>query len=344
VADAARAVREWSRFSPSAIVAMDDEGRIVAMNAPAEALLSTTIAETTGRPYTDVFGPSLADRLVPLFLRVSRTGSAREPQLVEATLPGGRRASLRANAGPLLDADDKFVGIIFAADDRSEAVTATRAAEEHAGKERHLRNALNRYVGSDLASVIDARPSFLDLGGRRQIVSVLHADVRGYSTVAEQLEPERVMALLLKYHGAAVQALRDEGATVDRFIGDAVLALWNAPSAQAEHARLAVRGGLALLAAASRVGSELRYGVGVHTGPAVVGNLGSDQLMAYTAIGDTVNIAARLQSGAGAGELVCSESTLAAAGSGIRSTALGALAVKGRSATVDAHRVTGIDA
>ena len=145
-------------------------------------------------------------------------------------------------------------------------------------------------------------------------MSVLHADVRGYSTVAEQLEPERVMGLLLKYHGAAVEALRSEGATVDRFIGDAVLALWNAPSTQAEHARLAVRGGLALLAAAASVGSELRYGVGVHTGPAVVGNLGSDQLMNYTAVGDTVNVAARLQSGAGAGDLVCSAATLAAAG------------------------------
>jgi PAS domain S-box-containing protein len=344
VTDAARAVLDWSRFSPSAIVAMDDEGRIVDMNPPAEALLNTSLAETAGRPYTDVFGPSLADRLVPLFLRVSRTGSAREPQVVEATLPGGRRATLRANAGPLLDAAGKFVGIIFAADDRSEAVTATRVAEEHAGKERHLRDALNRYVGADLASVIDARPSFLDLGGRRQIVSVLHADVRGYSTLAESLEPEDVMRLLLKYHGAAVEALRGDGATVDRFIGDAVLALWNAPSAQAEHARMAVRGGLALLAAAARVGSELRYGVGVHTGPAVVGNLGSDQLMSYTAIGDTVNIAARLQSGAGPGELVCSASTIAAAGPGIHSTALGALAVKGRASTVEAHRVTGIDA
>jgi PAS domain S-box-containing protein len=343
VADAARAVLEWSRFSPSAVVAMDDEGRIVAMNAPAEALLGASLAEMADRPYTDAFGPSLADRLVPLFLRVSRTGSAREPQLVEATLPGGRRATLFANAGPLLDAAGKFVGIIFAADDRSNAVTATRVAEEHAGKERHLRDALNRYVGPDLASVIDARPSFLGLGGRRQVVSVLHADVRGYSTLAESSEPEEVMRLLLKYHGAAVEALRAEGATVDRFIGDAVLALWNAPETQAEHARMAVRGGLALLAAAARAGSELRYGVGVHTGPAVVGNLGSDQLMSYTAIGDTVNIAARLQSGAAAGELVCSASTIDAAGPGIHSTALGALAVKGRTSTIDAHRVTAID-
>src|SRR6266508_2950567 len=179
---------------------MDDRGHIVAMNGPAEALLGSASADVAGRPYTEVFGPSLADRLVPLCLRVSRKGSARDPQLVEATLPSGRRATLRANVGPLLDADGTFVGMIFAADDRSDAVTATQAAEDHAGKERHLREALNRYVGPDLASVIDARPSFLDLGGRRQIVSVLHADVRGYSTLAESLEPEDVMRLLLKYH------------------------------------------------------------------------------------------------------------------------------------------------
>lgn len=341
--DAVGAALDWSRFSPSAMVAMDDEGRIVAMNAAAETLLGTTLAATAGRTYTDVFGPSLADRLMPLFLRASRAGGARVPQPVEATLPSGRRAVLHANAGPLLDADGTLAGIIFAADDRSDAVTAAREAEELASKERHLRDALNRYVGPDLASAIDARPSFLDLGGRRQIVSVLHADVRGYSTIAEKLEPEEVMRLLLRYHGAAVAALRAVGATLDRFIGDAVLALWNAPSMQEDHARLAIRGGLALLAAAADTGTELRYGVGVHTGPAIVGNLGSDQLMNYTAIGDTVNVAARLQSGAGPGELVCSTTTLAAAGPGVRAMPLGALAVKGRASTVEAHRVTGLD-
>jgi class 3 adenylate cyclase len=190
---------------------------------------------------------------------------------------------------------------------------------------------------------VDARPSFTDLGGKRQEVSVLHADVRGYSTLAESAEPEEVMRLLLAYHGAAVAALRSEGATVDRFVGDAVLALWNAPAPQEQHARMALKGALALLTAAAETGTELRYGVGVHSGPAIVGNLGSDQLMTYTAVGDTVNVAARLQSGAPAGEVICSAATLAAAGDGVRAISLGALSVKGRTGSIDAYRVEAVE-
>jgi PAS domain S-box-containing protein len=309
----------WSRMSPSAIVAMDADGRITDMNAAAETLLGVDLDEAIGKPYTEVFGPSLADRLVPLAMRVSRAG--REPQTIEATLPTGRRATLRANAGPLLSASGALVGMMFAAEDKS---------------------ALRRYVGADLATAVDSRPSLLDLGGRRQIVSVLHADVRGYSTIAERSEPEDVMKLLLSYHGAATSALRGAGGTVDRFIGDAVLALWNAPAAQDDHATMAVRGGLAMLAAAERTGTTLRYGVGVHTGPAVVGNLGSESLATYTAIGDTVNVAARLQGGAAPGELVCSAVTAEAIGPRLRATSLGAIAVKGRTAAIEAYRVEGL--
>ncbi len=329
----------WTLVSPSAVVAMDTDGRIVALNPAAEALLGPNAADAVGRPYTEAFGPSLGDRILPLFLRAVRGKGGLVPQHVVATLPDGRRATLRASAGPLLDADGSLAGIVFAADDRTEDAAAAREAERHAAKEDRLRDALKRYVGADVAARIDARPSFVDLGGRRQEVSVLHADVRGYSTLAERTEPEEVMRLLLAYHGAAVAALRSEGATVDRFIGDAVLALWNAPAPQEHHARMALRGGLAMLEAAARTGAELRYGVGVHSGPAVVGNLGSEEMMTYTAIGDTVNVAARLQSAAPAGELICSAAALEASGEGIRTEPLGPITVKGRAAAIEAYRV-----
>lgn len=329
----------WTLMAPSAVVAMDAEGRIVALNAAAETLLGPNAADAVGRPYTQAFGPSLGDRVLPLFLRAVRGKGSLTPQHVEATLPDGRRATLRASAGPLLDADGSLAGIVFAADDRTEEAAAEEEAARHATQEGRLRDALKRYVGADIAARIDARPSFVDLGGRRQEVSVLHADVRGYSTLAERSEPEDVMRLLLAYHGAAVAALRSAGATVDRFIGDAVLALWNAPAPQEHHARMALRGGLAMLDAAGRTGTDLRYGVGVHSGPAVVGNLGSEEMMTYTAIGDTVNVAARLQSAAPAGELICSAAALAVAGEGVRAEPLGPIAVKGRAAAIDAFRV-----
>lgn len=328
------------RFTPSAVVSMDTEGRITGLNPAAERLLGTSGQEAMGHPYPEIFGRSLADRMVGLFIRATRHAGA--PQLVEATLPDGRRAVLRATAGPLLDAAGNATGILFVAEDRSEVAQATAEAKSRAEKEAKLREALRRYVGDQVATRIDERPSFVGIGGVRQTISVMHADVRGYTTVAEALPPEEVHALLLRYHGAAVAALKAEGGMPDRYVGDAILALWNAPRPQEGHARMALRGALALVAATRAVGEDLRYGAGVHTGEAVVGNLGSEQYMHYTAIGDTVNVAARLQSGAAAGEVICSAATLAAAGEGVVATPLGALTVKGRKNPVEAYRVEAI--
>ncbi len=324
------------RVASSAIVAMDVDGRVTDLNAAAERLFGTSAERGAGRLYPDVFGASLAERIVGLFLRIARSGDAATPLLVEATLPSGRRATLRAGAGPLRDASGGLVGMFFVAEDQTEA-------RERAQHEESLRDALHRYLGDAVAERIDERPSFVGVGGTRQTVSVLHADVRGYTTIAEELEPEQTSALLIRYHGAAVAALLAVGATLDRFIGDAILALWNAPRTQEGHPRLAVRGALALQGSTREVGTELRYGVGLHTGEAVVGNLGSERYMNYTAVGDTVNVAARLQSAAPPGDVVCSAGLLAAAGPGVRATALGPLAVKGRRAPVEAYRVEGLD-
>lgn len=330
------------RVAPSAMVSMDTEGRITALNPAAERLLGTTAGDAEGRPYTEVFGPSLASRMVPLFLRASRNAPG-TPQDMEATLPNeARRVRLRASAGPLVGSDGQLVGIVFVADDRSSEQAASEEARRHAAKEERLRAALQRYVGEQVAERIDARPSFIGIGGTRQVISVLHSDVRGYTTLAEQLEAEAVHALLVRYHGTAVAALESEGAMMDRYIGDAILAMWNAPAPQEQHALMAIKGAVRMRDATTTLGSELRYGIGVHTGEAVVGNLGSERYMHYTAIGDTVNVAARLQSGASAGEVVCSAATFAAAGEGVVATPLGALTVKGRKNPVEAYRVEAI--
>jgi class 3 adenylate cyclase len=147
----------------------------------------------------------------------------------------------------------------------------------------------------------------------------------------------------MRYHGAAAKAIRGTGGTIDRFAGDAILALWNAPVPQEDHVRRALRGALAMRDAAREVGTDLGYGIGVHTGEAMVGNLGSEEYQNFTAIGDTVNVAARLQGQAKAGEVVCSAVVLQGAGEGVRTTPLGALELKGRKTRVDAYRVEGID-
>lgn len=331
------------RSIPSAVVALDPEGHITAVNGAAERLFGTTAGEAVGRPYPSVFGPSLSDRMVGLFLRAARSANPDGGHLIEATLPDGRRATLRASVGPTYDTERKLVGMLFVAEDCAEGQTAASADEEQPAEAQRLREALKRYMGDAIAAMIDARPSFLAVRGVRQEVSVLHADVRGYTTVAEELPPDELLHLLSRYHGPATAALQAEGATIDRFIGDAVLALWNAPAPQEQHARLAIRGAIAMRAATKAVGADLAYGIGVHTGEVVVGNLGSDRYMNFTAIGDTVNVAARLQSAASGGEVVCSAAALAAAGGGIDADPLGELSLKGRQAPVEAYRVKGME-
>jgi PAS domain S-box-containing protein len=319
---------------PTAVAAFDVDGRITTLNGAAEQLFGVTAQDAVGSLYPAILGPSLADRLVGLFLHAARSADPGQAREIAASLPSGRRVILRAAVGRLCDAHGKLLGVLLVAED----VTADAHPEETSRSGR-LYQALQRYLGETVAAAVDTHPSFVGVGGLRKTVSLLHADVRSYTTVVETLPPEEAMQMLLRYHGAAVAALRALGATLDRFIGDSLLAFWNAPNPQAQHPRLALSGALALQAAARAVGNELAYGVGVHTGDVVVGNLGTSEFMNYTAVGDAVNVAARLQSAAAAGEVLCSAAALAQAGGGVRTTHLGELAVKGRAQPVDAYRV-----
>jgi PAS domain S-box-containing protein len=329
------------KSTPTAVAAFDVEGRLTTLNGAAEQLFGVSSQQALGRLYTTILGPSLSDRLVGLFLHTARSGDPSQTREVRASLPSGRQVILRAAVGPLCDPRGRLLGVLLVAEDRTpdaEAVAELQEGEA-TSRSRRLYQALQRYLGETVALQVDTHPSFASVGGLRKTVSLLHGDVRSYTTVVETLPPEEAMHMLLRYHGAAVAALRALGATLDRFIGDSILAFWNAPNPQADHARLALSGALALQVAARAVGSELTYGVGVHTGEVVVGNLGTSEYMNYTAVGDTVNVAARLQSAAAAGEVLCSAAALEQAGGGVRATHLGELVVKGRAQPVDAYRV-----
>ena len=331
--------RTLIQSAPSAVVALDTDGNVTMLNGHAQRLLGCDLETALGMPYAQVFGTSLSHRLIGLFMRSTRDGDSTLPHLVRANLPSGRRVELRASTGPIRSDAGDVVGVLFVAD---EDVATPEASAGQAAVTERLRAALHRYLGDNIASIVEQRPSFIGVGGVKQQVSVIHADIRGYTTVAEALPPEDTALLLLKYHGRAVEALQREGATLDRFIGDSVLAMWNAPSLRDDHVRAALRGALALQEAARSVGQELAYGIGVHTGEAIVGNVGNESFLNYTAVGDTVNVAARLQAAAGPGEVICTEQVLADAGEGIRSVSLGAIEVKGRRDRVIAHRIEGI--
>lgn len=208
----------------------------------------------------------------------------------------------------------------------------------------HQIDALFRsYLSPDVATSLLADPTQAALGGAVQEVTILMADLRGFTPFAERTPPDEVVALLNAYFGAVVPIVLEEGGTIVQFVGDALMAMFNAPTRQPDHARRAARAALRGQAAtatgpADRDGVPVpRFRMGINTGPALVGNIGSEDVRCYTAIGDTTNLAARLESVAPVGGVVISEATRQHLGAGAEVTPLGPLALKGKSAPVEAY-------
>src|SRR3989442_197768 len=151
---------------------MDNDGRIRSLNHHAERLLSTSEGDAVGKTYTEVFGDSLSQRVFKLMLRGAAGGQV---HLVEATLPDGRRAKLRASAGPLTDGYGNATGIVFVADED----ISSPEMEGMAGQQQRLRGALPRHLRHAGAELVYAPPSFVDAAGPTQPGSRPHADVRG---------------------------------------------------------------------------------------------------------------------------------------------------------------------
>jgi len=182
------------------------------------------------------------------------------------------------------------------------------------------------------------------LGGSVVEVTALFADLRGFTTFSEAVEPAEIVRMLNRYHGAAVPCILDNGGTIVQFVGDALLALFNAPARQTDHARRAVRAALQMQEVVERIAASEpdwpRLRVGANTGPALVGNIGSETLRGFNAMGDSVNVAARLQALAEPGQVVIGDATLVALGDGVTATPLGELSVKGRQQPVRAYVVS----
>jgi class 3 adenylate cyclase len=157
--------------------------------------------------------------------------------------------------------------------------------------------------------------------------------------------PEEIVALLNRYFEVATRCVLAEGGTVVQFVGDALLALFNAPARQPDHAHRAAAAALALQAEVDELASagEPRFRVGINTGPALVGNIGSEALRNFNAMGDAVNVASRLESLAEPGTVVIGGATLAALGTAATTTFLGDLTVKGRQAKVPAYVLEGLE-
>jgi class 3 adenylate cyclase len=191
-------------------------------------------------------------------------------------------------------------------------------------------------------------PGMLKLGGERRVITTYYADIRGFSTFSEKLEPEKLVEILNAYLGLAADAVLSEEGTLDKFMGDAVMGFFNAPLDQVDHALRAVRAAVATQVAIvdyrRRVpaGEQLSYGIGINVGEAVVGNIGNAQQQNYTAIGDSVNYARRLQENARNDQILISQAAYQLVQDHVRANALEPLLVKGRSEPEPVFEVLGL--
>lgn len=216
---------------------------------------------------------------------------------------------------------------------------------------RRITGIFGRYVAPQVVSqILKGGEEGLQLGGARREISALFVDIRGFTPMSEKAQPEEVVNILNDYLDLCARSIFQYGGTLDKFIGDATMAIFNAPLDLEEHALMAVKTAWAMKQGSvalqqkleEKYGRSVQFGIGVNTGPAVVGNIGSRTRMDYTAIGDTVNTAARLESNAKPGQILLSQATYDLVKDKIKATFLGEINVKGKTQGITVYQMEGV--
>jgi adenylate cyclase len=215
------------------------------------------------------------------------------------------------------------------------------ATEKKVIEEAAMRQSLARFMSPDVVDLILKDPTRLRLGGERREVTVMFADVCGFTQILEKIAPEKTVALLNELFTVATEIVQKRGGIIDKFVGDAVMGVWGAPEVLPDDALRAVRAADDIrrwVSTANRrwrqvYGVEVQLAFGLNTGPAIAGNIGSEKRMEYTVIGEVVNVAARLETMAQPGQILMSEATQRAVGGAVPLRALGERGIQGRGHT-----------
>lgn len=315
----------------SGVITIDDEDRIALINQAAERILGLASESTLQQTYRNLLS-TLSMPVETFIADVRHTGGIQNTEVDIAVPNRTGMTTLNITFSPLRDSEQSALGVAMVLDDVSE---------------KKRLESVRRYLPPALVDQIRD----LDAAQRpqRREITVLFADIRGFSTFSENLDPEKLIQIINGYFTEAVQAITQYEGLTDKFMGDAVMALFNTPlNPQARHAERAVYTALMIQERMATYYADLpeyhqlHFGVGIHTGEAVVGNVGSHLRKDYSAIGDAVNLAKRLQENAAPDQIVVSQTVYDAVKELVVVEALPAMQVKGRQALEQVYLLHGL--
>ncbi len=318
----------------SGVITSDVQDKILLCNLAAERILGKGQGELVGQRIDRALSPFFKEIAAQLEL-VRRTDQQLIGVEVNPVLPGRGALSLSLSFSPLKDAAQTTQGVAIVVDD----MTEKRRLEAQ-------RRLFERMVSPKVIDQLD--PDQLNLGGKRTQITALFADVRGYTAFSEKLEPEQLVNVLNQYLKAAGDAVLAEDGTIDKFLGDAIMAWFNAPIPQPDHTLRAVRAGLAITHSIRDLHAKLppefrlQFGVGIHFGEAVLGLVGTETRLDYTAIGDSVNTAKRIQENAAGGQVLVSEDVYRIVAEHVWVKIVNPVRAKGKSQPLIVYEVLGV--
>jgi len=217
-------------------------------------------------------------------------------------------------------------------------------------EKKRIKSIFQRYVSSQVVEELLGSPDRIVLGGKRREVTILFADVRDFTSMASRMAPEEVVAILNEFFTLITEIIFKYHGTLDKYMGDAVMAIYGAPIEEKDHAEKALRAAVEMQERMELLEKRLRergaepikIGIGINTGEAVIGNIGSLQRMEYTAIGDSVNLAARLEEVAKPDQILITENTYQVVKDIVRARVLQPMAIRGKGESVKVYEVLGL--
>jgi len=331
------------------VVTTDAAGDIYYFNEPAVEVMGLS-QDDLGRNLEKAFNKSLSSKTLKTIVQSLVDG--KEILGLEGIYRSGEKEmDYSLNITPLKTPRGKKEGLTLLFTNQTREKELKKTVRVVSEERRVIKDMFSRYMSQEVMTSLLESPDGINLGGDKRIATVFFADIRGYTSFSEKREPERIVDVLNEYFSQAVEHVFRHKGYIDKFIGDCIMAVWGVPmmpgksdAADAVSCALAIQ---EMVRSRSRSffkndASRLRIGIGINTGPLVAGNLGSEQRMDYSVIGDAVNLAARLENLAEADEIIISEDTRKHLGEKFRLEEKPMVRVKGKEKPVQIYNVLGM--